>query len=31
MSSAQFDAMLRSDLDRWGPVVKASGFAADES
>ena len=30
MSSSQFAAMLRSDIDRWGPVVKASGFTADE-
>lgn len=30
MTPAQFGAMLRSDLERWGPVVKASGFTADE-
>ncbi len=30
MTPVQFDAMLRADLERWGPVVKASGFAADE-
>jgi tripartite-type tricarboxylate transporter receptor subunit TctC len=30
LNSSQFGAMLRSDLDRWGPVVKASGFTADE-
>jgi tripartite-type tricarboxylate transporter receptor subunit TctC len=30
MNSAQFDAMLRSDIDRWGPVVKASGFKAED-
>lgn len=30
MTPSQFSAMLRSDLDRWGPVVKASGFTADE-
>ena len=30
MDLSQFSTMLRSDLDRWGPVVKASGFTADE-
>lgn len=30
MNSSQFDAMLRSDIERWGPVVEASGFTADE-
>lgn len=31
MTPAQFDAVLRSDIERWRPVVKASGFTADES
>jgi tripartite-type tricarboxylate transporter receptor subunit TctC len=26
---AEFAASVRSDLDRWGPIVKASGFVAD--
>ena len=26
----QFAAMLKSAIDRWGPVVKASGFVAEE-
>lgn len=30
MSSAQFDTLLRSDIQRWGPVVKASGFTAED-
>ena len=30
MNTTQFDAMLRSDIDRWGPVVKASGFKAED-
>lgn len=30
LDSSQFGTMLRSDLERWGPVVKASGFTADE-
>jgi tripartite-type tricarboxylate transporter receptor subunit TctC len=25
-----FGALMTADLDRWGPVVKASGFSADE-
>ena len=25
-----FGAMVRADFDRWGPIVKASGFKADE-
>ena len=29
-TSKEFDAMLRDDLQRWGPVVKASGFTADD-
>jgi tripartite-type tricarboxylate transporter receptor subunit TctC len=27
---AQFVAMIKSDLERWGPVVKATGFQLDE-
>lgn len=27
---AQFAATLKADLDRWGPVVKASGFVAED-
>jgi tripartite-type tricarboxylate transporter receptor subunit TctC len=27
---ATFGAMLRADLERWAPVVKASGFTAEE-
>lgn len=30
MSSAELGAMLRSDIERWGPVVKASGFTAED-
>ncbi|ARP97685.1 Bug family tripartite tricarboxylate transporter substrate binding protein [Pseudorhodoplanes sinuspersici] len=26
---AEFAATLRADLERWGPIVKASGFVAD--
>ena len=26
---AEFAAMVKSDIERWGPVVKASGFMAD--
>ncbi len=29
-SAEQFAATVRADLDGWGPVVKASGFVADE-
>ena len=29
-SPAEFAAMVKADLERWGPVVKASGFTADE-
>ncbi len=25
-----FAAQLKADLERWGPVVKASGFVAEE-
>jgi tripartite-type tricarboxylate transporter receptor subunit TctC len=27
---AQFAATVRADLARWAPVVKASGFVADD-
>jgi tripartite-type tricarboxylate transporter receptor subunit TctC len=27
---AQFAAIVRADLLRWGPVVKTSGFIADD-
>ena len=26
----EFAAMIRSDLDRWGPIVKATGFSAED-
>jgi tripartite-type tricarboxylate transporter receptor subunit TctC len=29
-SPAQFAAILKADLQRWGPVVKASGFVAED-
>ena len=29
-SPAEFAAMVKADLERWGPVVKATGFSADE-
>jgi tripartite-type tricarboxylate transporter receptor subunit TctC len=29
-SPEQFAATIRADLERWGPVVKASGFVAEE-
>jgi tripartite-type tricarboxylate transporter receptor subunit TctC len=29
-SPQEFDRMLRADSQRWGPVVKASGFSAEE-
>jgi tripartite-type tricarboxylate transporter receptor subunit TctC len=29
-SPAQFAATIKADLQRWGPVVKASGFVADD-
>jgi tripartite-type tricarboxylate transporter receptor subunit TctC len=29
-SPDQFAATIRADLERWGPVVKASGFVAEE-
>lgn len=30
LGSATFGAMLRADLERWAPVVKASGFTAED-
>ena len=29
-SPAEFAATLKADIDRWGPVVKASGFVAED-
>ncbi len=29
-SAEEFGATVRADLERWGPVVKASGFVAEE-
>jgi tripartite-type tricarboxylate transporter receptor subunit TctC len=26
----QFTARVKADIERWGPVVKASGFVADD-
>ena len=26
MSAAEFDAFVRADTERWGPIIKASGF-----
>lgn len=26
----QFALLLKSDIERWGPVVKASGFTAED-
>lgn len=31
MTPTQFEAMVQADIERWGPVVRASGFTADES
>jgi tripartite-type tricarboxylate transporter receptor subunit TctC len=30
MTSVGFAAQLKADLERWGPIVKASGFTADD-
>jgi len=30
LGPATFGAMLRTDLERWAPIVKASGFTAEE-
>lgn len=29
MAPAEISAMLKAEYDRWGPIVKASGFSAD--
>lgn len=29
MSAAEFDAIVRADYARWGPVIRASGFKGD--
>jgi len=29
MAPAEFAAMIKAQYDRWGPIVKASGFSAD--
>jgi tripartite-type tricarboxylate transporter receptor subunit TctC len=29
-TSEEFAALLRRDLDRWGPVVKSTGFRSEE-
>lgn len=29
-SPAEFAAIVKSELERWGPIVKASGFSLDE-
>jgi tripartite-type tricarboxylate transporter receptor subunit TctC len=29
-SQGAFEALMRADLERWGPVVKASGFTVEE-
>ena len=29
LSAAEFAALVRSDYDRWGPVIRASGFKGD--
>jgi tripartite-type tricarboxylate transporter receptor subunit TctC len=29
-SSADFSKIVKAELDRWGPVVKASGFTSEE-
>ena len=29
-SPAEFGKIVKAELDRWGPVVKASGFSAEE-
>jgi tripartite-type tricarboxylate transporter receptor subunit TctC len=26
MGAAQFQAFVKTDTDRWGPIIKASGF-----
>jgi tripartite-type tricarboxylate transporter receptor subunit TctC len=29
-SQAEFGKVIKSELERWGPVVKASGFSSEE-
>ena len=29
MSAAQFSGVVRADYDRWGPIIRASGFRGD--
>lgn len=29
MTPAQFGALVKSDYERWGPIIKASGFSGD--
>jgi tripartite-type tricarboxylate transporter receptor subunit TctC len=29
-SPAEFDKIVKSELHRWGPVVKASGFSSED-
>jgi tripartite-type tricarboxylate transporter receptor subunit TctC len=29
LSAAEFAALVRSDYDRWGPIIRASGFKGD--
>ena len=29
-SQADFTRVMRTDLDRWGPIIQASGFTAEE-
>jgi tripartite-type tricarboxylate transporter receptor subunit TctC len=29
MTAAEFRALVRSDYERWGPVIRASGFKGD--
>ncbi len=28
MTAAQFAALVKADYERWGPVIKASGFTS---
>jgi len=30
MPQPQFAALVRADLERWGPIVKASGYSAED-
>ena len=29
-SPAEFSKIVKTEIDRWGPVVKASGFSSEE-